>query len=275
MSSVYIVCPLSTLTRTLYRVSSVCLHVSSVYTTVPTRTRYNVLVRDCRRYSSTTVNVVDIHRSLYKYATLTCVRHTQPLLWFPRALGLKWKEAGSEKPLTGAEIKSAALSAALQAKIDFTISEWEDFGVSDISYNSYVKAGDCYFKPDARTEGTSMTYNNLAKALKNISDHVQRSRSDLVQHRALLVQHRARLVQCRALLRTSEHQRSRAALARRLRIPAFIEYVYAFIECVLIRSSGICCNYAAIGATFTCYMTHNTLMVRHVTYECGAHLYVT
>jgi len=128
--------------------------------------------------------------------------------------------------------------------------------VSDISYNSYVKAGDCYFKPDARTEGTTMTYNNLAKALKNISDHVQRSRGDLVQYRALLlqyrvllVQYRALLVQYRALLRTSEHQRSRAALTRRLGIPAFIEYVYTFIECVLIRSSGICRDLQGFAAT--------------------------
>jgi len=121
--------------------------------------------------------------------------------------------------------------------------------VSDISYNSYVKAGDCYFKPDARTEGTTMTYNNLAKALKNISDHVQRSRGDLVQYRALLLQYRVLLVQYRALLRTSEHQRSRAALTRRLGIPAFIEYVYTFIECVLIRSSGICRDLQGFAAT--------------------------
>ena len=121
--------------------------------------------------------------------------------------------------------------------------------MSDISYNSYVKAGDCYFKPDARTEGTTMTYNNLAKALKNISDHVQRSRGDLVQYRALLLQYRVLLVQYRALLRTSEHQRSRAALTRRLGIPAFIEYVYTFIECVLIRLLGICRDLQGFAAT--------------------------
>jgi len=33
-------------------------------------------------------------------------------------------------------------------------------------------------------------------------------------------------------------------------VPTFIEYVYTFTECVLIRSSAICRNYAAIGTSF-------------------------
>jgi len=63
--------------------------------------------------------------------------------------GLKWKKAGSEKPLTGTEIKNLALATALQGKDEFTRAEWDTFNLpsSDLSYNSYVKVDDSYFKP--------------------------------------------------------------------------------------------------------------------------------
>jgi hypothetical protein len=63
------------------------------------------------------------------------------------ALGLKWKEAGSEKPSAGTEIKNEFLAAALQKKIEFKKEEWEDFQVANLSSDSYIKAGNCYFKP--------------------------------------------------------------------------------------------------------------------------------
>ena len=63
--------------------------------------------------------------------------------------GLKWKKAGSEKPLTSTEIKNLALATALQGKDEFTDAEWDTFNLpaSDLSYNSYVKVDDSYFKP--------------------------------------------------------------------------------------------------------------------------------
>ena len=63
--------------------------------------------------------------------------------------GLKWKKAGSEKPLTGTKIKNLALATALQGKDEFTRAEWDTFNLpsSDLSYNSYVKVDDSYFKP--------------------------------------------------------------------------------------------------------------------------------
>jgi len=121
----------------------------------------------CGRYRFT--------KSVPQYASATCE------VWFAldvhsleHAFGSKWKEAGSEKPLTGAEIKNASLSAALQGKIEFTISEWEDFRVSDISYNSYIKAGDCYFKSDehAGDTGGSPTEKSVClKIMKNQDEY--------------------------------------------------------------------------------------------------------
>jgi hypothetical protein len=63
------------------------------------------------------------------------------------ALGLKWNEAGSEKPTTGTEIKNELLVAALQKQVEFKKEEWVKFQVADLSSNSYIKVGDHYFKP--------------------------------------------------------------------------------------------------------------------------------
>jgi hypothetical protein len=61
-------------------------------------------------------------------------------------LGLQWKEAGSEKP-SGTEIKNELLAAALEKKVEFKKEAWERFQVADLSRDSYIKAGNRYFKP--------------------------------------------------------------------------------------------------------------------------------
>jgi hypothetical protein len=81
-------------------------------------------------------------------------------------LGLKWKEIGSEEPLTGTEIKNELLSVTLQKKMKsrwqrfqrvlsdsdafefkFRKDEWAKFEVANLSSDSYIKAGDLYFTP--------------------------------------------------------------------------------------------------------------------------------
>jgi hypothetical protein len=64
-----------------------------------------------------------------------------------RFVGLKWKEVGSKKPSTGTEFNNGPLAAALQKQVEFTKEEWERFQVADLSSDSYIKAGDRYFKP--------------------------------------------------------------------------------------------------------------------------------
>jgi hypothetical protein len=64
-------------------------------------------------------------------------------------LALKWKEAGSEKPSAGTEIKNELLAAALQTKVEFKKEEWAKFQVADLYSDSYIKAGNRYFKPVA------------------------------------------------------------------------------------------------------------------------------
>jgi Ca2+-binding EF-hand superfamily protein len=80
---------------------------------------------------------------------------------------LQWKDVGAEKPSTGTEIKNELLAATLQEKVEFKKEEiknelfaaavkekvefkkeeWGKFHLANLSGNSYIKAGDSYFKP--------------------------------------------------------------------------------------------------------------------------------
>jgi GTPase SAR1 family protein len=81
------------------------------------------------------------HLYLSRYCVYLLVFDMQWLL----PLGLKWKDAGSKKPSTGAEIKNELLAAALQEKDEFTKEEWEIFLLAAPSSDSYIKAGERYF----------------------------------------------------------------------------------------------------------------------------------
>lgn len=67
----------------------------------------------------------------------------------PMAPGLKWMDVGSEKPQLGKEIKNPALAAALQQNLDFTQQELYEFKVGKLSYGSYIKVQNKYFKTAA------------------------------------------------------------------------------------------------------------------------------
>ncbi len=76
--------------------------------------------------------------------------------------GLKWKEAGSEKPSTGTEINNERLAEALQKKVEFNKAEWDKFQVADLSSDSYIYAGDRYFKPAVSAKGAfAVTHSGL------------------------------------------------------------------------------------------------------------------
>jgi len=93
--------------------------------------------------------------SSFKSASSQTADHTT-------TLGLKWKEAGSKKPSTGTEINSKLLAAALQKKVEFKKEEWNDLKVADLSTDSYIKAGNSYFKPAATSD-----WSNFFKAGAN------------------------------------------------------------------------------------------------------------
>ncbi len=114
-------------------------------------------------------------------------QHTPLALALARAhksLGLKWKEAGSEKPCAGTEIENEPLAAALQKQVEeqvekqalkkqvekqFEIEEedWEDFGVANLSNDSYIKAGNRYFKPAEDPEAAAVLREAAAVLCEN------------------------------------------------------------------------------------------------------------
>ena len=71
-------------------------------------------------------------------------------------LGLSWESCGSSRPMAGHEVLNASLSAALQAKAEFTQAEFDAFRVTGVLHpDSFVQAGGgggaaaTYFKPAA------------------------------------------------------------------------------------------------------------------------------
>ena len=73
------------------------------------------------------------------------------MLSWDGTLGLKWVKVGASRPPLGSEIKNAALTRALVHSNEFTLSEFEGFGVWDLSHDSYVKVDldgkGIFFKP--------------------------------------------------------------------------------------------------------------------------------
>jgi HrpA-like RNA helicase len=82
--------------------------------------------------------------------------------------GLKWME--TSRPTTGTEIKNVALAAALQKKFSFTNEELEKFQVSSLSFNSYIRVNETYFKPAAVKTPRA----EVSEEIRNIISHLVR-----------------------------------------------------------------------------------------------------
>ena len=75
--------------------------------------------------------------------------------------GLNWRKFGSDKPKEGVEVKNERLAETLKEKTEFTRQEWEEFRISNLRPDSYIKSGDSYFQP---ADGASKQYfKNLRK----------------------------------------------------------------------------------------------------------------
>ena len=70
-----------------------------------------------------------------------------------KRVALKWEEL-TQKPDAGAELNNDALASDLKGrtgKLEFSKTEWDSFQVSNLASDSYIAAGDRYFKPAAIT----------------------------------------------------------------------------------------------------------------------------
>ena len=81
------------------------------------------------------------------HALVHFLMHNPASPW--REPGLQWQEVGRRKPERGTVITNLALAAALQRKVVFTKKELLEFGVSNLSFDCYIKVGNNYFKPSA------------------------------------------------------------------------------------------------------------------------------
>ena len=90
-------------------------------------------------------------------------------------LGSKWKEAGSERPSWGTEIKNESLAAALQSKQTFNTREVENFGVLDLSFASFIKAGNTYCVPVVGGKDSSLVHELCAVLAQDTDPSVRAS----------------------------------------------------------------------------------------------------
>ena len=63
-----------------------------------------------------------------------------------RAFGLRWENAGGDKPTKGRHLTHSQLANILQSQTEFTYAEWESFGISDLRAFDFIKVGDSYWK---------------------------------------------------------------------------------------------------------------------------------
>ena len=66
---------------------------------------------------------------------------------------LKWQKFVDTKPATGRILDNSGLAEALARKTEFTIQEWEAFGISDLRIGDVVISGDSYFTPATSSHG--------------------------------------------------------------------------------------------------------------------------
>ena len=65
-------------------------------------------------------------------------------------LGSRWKNVGVDRPQGGRELSNAKLATALASKTMFLGDEWEEFGITDLREDDYIKSNASYFRPQAK-----------------------------------------------------------------------------------------------------------------------------
>lgn len=96
-------------------------------------------------------------------------------------LGLRWRDVGVEKPVTGTEIQNTALATALEGdKWKFTKQELNNFKIdmSDLTSSTFIKAGNKYWAagraPRLGSEGTSEEIEAENRELRNEIEKLER-----------------------------------------------------------------------------------------------------
>ena len=59
----------------------------------------------------------------------------------------KWLPVGDIEPTTGHNLQNSKLAEALRSKTEFTVQEWEAFGIEVLPTDHFIKSGDSFFQP--------------------------------------------------------------------------------------------------------------------------------
>ena len=69
-------------------------------------------------------------------------------------LGLNWKKMDPVNPRNGRELSNPGLATALESRTEFTQQEWDEFGITSLHTDDFIKVGGSYFKPAAASGAT-------------------------------------------------------------------------------------------------------------------------
>ena len=79
--------------------------------------------------------------------------------------GLKWEEIGSRRPKNGKELQHFGLVDLLHRQVELSRAELDELNVPQLSYTSYIKVGDKYWKPTCQVSEIQLKCQNLRKEL--------------------------------------------------------------------------------------------------------------
>jgi hypothetical protein len=68
--------------------------------------------------------------------------------------GLNWKKMDPVNPRIGRELSNPGLATALESRTEFTQQEWDEFGITSLHTDDFIKVGGSYFKPAAASGAT-------------------------------------------------------------------------------------------------------------------------
>ena len=95
------------------------------------------------------------------------------------ASGLKWVEIGTERPSEGEDLNPKSpgkLESALKEKTEFTLAEWEAFGIKHVRMDHFINSYGRYYRPAERI--TKEQIDALAKA---IAEYITANQDEVAQ----------------------------------------------------------------------------------------------
>ena len=89
----------------------------------------------------------------------------------PLSPPLVWEDVGVDRPATGSEITNPLLEAALKKKLELTKEECDQFELTGMRHDSFIKIADKYYRP-GKLDSTSSSHKPTASLVEGVNHHL-------------------------------------------------------------------------------------------------------